>query len=420
MHSTAQQHRHFLFLQGPHGGFFSALAARLKAQGHSLSRINFNGGDKGDWTMADASPFTGAQTEWSSYLALYLFENNITDIVFYGYWRPLHKTAIDIARKAGIRLHGFEEGLLRPYWITMDPRLPCEQVADLAHQVPLRAVANPVSAVMPDMPQNISVWWMLGACLRHYINFFRYSSSFSSYRTHRIDPPLHELKLWTKNVLKYPWRKIVAEIRLKKALADKTPFFLLCLQLDGDSQIRKYSDVSGMAEVIEKTIASFAAQAPAGTRLIIKKHPLDNNAVSFESLIRRLARENGVAGRVVFIEFGKLAGALKEARGMVTVNSSAGLQALFHNCPVKTLGLAAYNIPGLADDQPLNSFWQNPQKPDPAVYQAMQDILLATSQYPGNFYMPQHYTGMIDACLPVMLAPETYNSYAAARLRRYA
>lgn len=419
MHSKAKPHRHFLFLQGPHGGFFSALAARLKFQGHIISRINFNGGDKGDWTMSGASPFTGASAEWPSYLALYLFENNITDIVFYGYWRPLHKTAIDIARKAGIRLHGFEEGLLRPHWVTMDSRLPCEQAEYLARQVPLRSAAGLNAVPVPDAPQNISIWWMLGACLRHYINFFRHYSTFAAYRTHRLFSPSFELKLWTKNVLRYPARKIVAKLRLKKALADKSDFFLLCLQLDGDSQIRKYSDLSGMAEVIEKVIVSFSVHAPENTRLIIKKHPLDNNAVPFESMIRRLSQENGVEGRIAFIEFGKLAIALKEARGMVTVNSSAGLQALFHGCPVKTLGLAVYNIPGLADPRPLDAFWRNPQRPEAAVYQAMQDILLTTSQYPGNFYMPQHYTSMIDACLPVMLAPETGEASAAAPLRRY-
>lgn len=104
---------------------------------------------------------------------------------------------------------------------------------------------------------------------------------------------------------------------------------------------------------------------------------------------------------------------------MVTVNSSAGLQGLFHGCPVKTLGIAVYNIPGLADPQPLDAFWQNPQKPDPAVYQAMQDILLTTSQYPGSFYMPQHYTDMIDSCMPAISAPEAYKACAEAPRRRY-
>ena len=37
--------RTFLFLQGPHGPFFSRLARRLSELGHQTLRVGFNAGD---------------------------------------------------------------------------------------------------------------------------------------------------------------------------------------------------------------------------------------------------------------------------------------------------------------------------------------------------------------------------------------
>ena len=49
-----------------------------------------------------------------------LREKSITDIVLYGDTRPIHAHAIDRARDLGVRIHVFEEGYLRPYWVTYE------------------------------------------------------------------------------------------------------------------------------------------------------------------------------------------------------------------------------------------------------------------------------------------------------------
>ena len=52
------------------------------------------------------------------------------------------------------------------------------------------------------------------------------------------------------------------------------------------------------------------------------------------------------------------------SRGVVTVNSSMGLQSFFHDRPVITLGRAFFALPGLvtpaADQQALNSLFASP------------------------------------------------------------
>jgi len=44
----------------------------------------------------------------------------VTDIVLYGDTRPIHAQAVEIANKLGLSVHVFEEGYMRPYWVTYE------------------------------------------------------------------------------------------------------------------------------------------------------------------------------------------------------------------------------------------------------------------------------------------------------------
>jgi capsular polysaccharide export protein len=112
--------RVFLFLQGPHGPFFWRLArARDAVQGSW--RVGFNRGDRAFWP--DRQSYV-AQTDpletWPDTVARLLDGRKVTDLVVYGDTRPIHATAIAQARARGITVHVFEEGYLRPYWVTYE------------------------------------------------------------------------------------------------------------------------------------------------------------------------------------------------------------------------------------------------------------------------------------------------------------
>ncbi|MGB3402580.1 MAG: hypothetical protein WBA77_07805, partial [Microcoleaceae cyanobacterium] len=102
--------------------------------------------------------------------------------------------------------------------------------------------------------------------------------------------------------------------------------------------------------------------------------------------IRRFSRQFNIADRVHFVRGGKLAALLNEARTAVTVNSTAGQQALWRNIPLRVFGACVYDKPELISRQPLADFFTNPQRPDPQAYRIFRDYLLATSQLPGSFY----------------------------------
>ena len=119
-HLPADQ-RSFLFLQGPHGPFFAALGKILTSAGSSVHRVGFNMGDRVFWPQsASYIPYADTPEAWSDRLREIIAEKGVTDIVLYGDTRPIHAEAVAQARAAGITIHVFEEGYLRPYWITYE------------------------------------------------------------------------------------------------------------------------------------------------------------------------------------------------------------------------------------------------------------------------------------------------------------
>lgn len=393
----------YLFLQGPHGSFMTKLAAQLMRGGHGVYRINFNGGDWIDWPLKGAVNYRGSNERWPAYLDDYIARHGVTDIVLYGYWRPLHKAAIDLARTRGVRIHGFEEGLLRPHWVTLSDRFPHEQADDLREHI-TAGTYRPQDGPPETLPlvTGDNHGSMLFHCYRYYTAYFLAAPFFWRHRSHRGLFPFVDMMKWVWHFFIYPWRKRRSHNKVVKLLKSRIPFFLLCLQLDGDSQIRQYSPYDGMADMMEEVIKSFAQNAPDGARLVVKRHPLDNHGYLHELTCKKLARRYGIEEDVVFIPYGKLAPLLKRALGSVMVNSSTGFSALHHQCPIKTLGQAAYNIDGLVDRKPLDQFWSDPAKSDMALYRQLEETLRRTTQYVGGFYAADAQDITISACVYVV------------------
>ena len=111
--------RSFLFLQGVCSPFFSRLTKSLRDIGQQVQCVNFNVGDvlynPGTRTLCSAHA-----GELESFYKRILHSLDITDLVLFGDCRPVHLPAIALARSAGIRVHVFEEGYFRPYWVTLE------------------------------------------------------------------------------------------------------------------------------------------------------------------------------------------------------------------------------------------------------------------------------------------------------------
>jgi len=381
--------RNFLFLQGPSTPFFGELANRLRAEGHGVYKLNFNVGDKVYWYPNSAESFRDPLPELAFFLKDRYEALNITDQVLFGDRRPVHIPAIAAAESHNVRVHVFEEGYLRPYWVTLE-----RGGVNARSLLPKNPVwYQTVSAHLRRTPANFafeSPFW------RRAVHDVAYHSAgifnpllFPLYRTHStISAPSEYVGFVAQFIKSRQSKRLNAEI-FDRYVKKNTPFFLLPLQLSTDAQIRGHAVLNSTEKLIEYVIRSFARQASNTVRLLIKKHPLDAAITDYRNLICRLARELGCEHRIDFIDTGNLASLCQRALGVVSVNSTAGLVALEQGTPTLCLGNSIYNIHGLTTNLSIDQFWHAPQKPDAELMNDFRVVLLNTVLINGGFYCPQ-------------------------------
>ena len=384
LRQTRPQDRVFLFLQGLPGPFFARLGAALLTAGASIHRIDFNGGDRHDWPLPGALAFRGGAADWPGFLGDVIAAHGITDVILFGDSRPLHVAARRLCADAGIPVHVFEEGYLRPDFVTL------ERGGVNGHSPLPRSLAamRAAAAILPPAADLAPVPSAFGRRARESATYYLWSllaaPRFPRFRSHRPVPALAEGLGWLRRFA----RRGREDRRTAAALAAIAgrDYFVLPLQLDSDSQLRIHSSYGAMRPALDEVIASFARAAPAATLLLVKQHPLDPALTDWRRLTGDIAAAAGVADRVVVIERGDVGEIVRASRGLVTINSTTGTLALAAGVPVKVLGSAIYNIAGLTATVSLDRFWADPGTVDASAYDALRRVLVHRSLLHGGFH----------------------------------
>lgn len=406
--------RVFLLLQGPHGPFFDRLGRLLRAAGATVWRVGFNAGDEFFWRdRARFIPHRGGPGEWPAHLDRLVTEKGVTDIVLYGDVRPIHAAAREAAARQGLVLHVFEEGYLRPYWITyerggsngfsalMDIDLDRMRTVQHAHG----AEVNRPPAHWGDMRQH-----KFYGALYHFM-VLTANRRYPGFSSHRDISLWREFRLNLSRLLLSPAH---AARRWRQARAIREagfPYVLVLMQLEHDSNFRAHSPYSTMSEFTAEVLQAFARSAPHHHHIVFKAHPLEDGRAALKRAIADQARELGLSDRVHFVQGGKLAGLLSQARSAVTINSTAAQQAMWRGLPVKAMGRSVYAKPGLVSDQSLDDFLRRPAPPDQERYRDYRNYLLDTCQVPGGFYAIRSRAHALRLVVDMMLDPD--DPYAA-------
>ena len=374
--------RSFLILQGPIGSFFAKLAERLKAEGCSVLKINFNGGDKFFYNKLEAIDFTLGPAEWGDYVRHIAKIRKITDLIVYSDSRELHKIAIKELKEIGVRIHVFEEGYFRPSWITLE-----ENGVNHNSSLPRDPEFYKAQEAHPPQPILCKSHFVLAAkyAMEYYsASFPGIFGKFEKYNHHFGCSPHKTMYSWMIRVMCYVPRAIIAKQR-EKDVANK-PYFLVVLQLSRDSQIKEHSDFSCMRDYIKFVISNFARNANKADYLVIKNHPLDNGVEDLESYADKIAGEEGVTDRVVFVDGGHLSTLIERSKAAITVNSTSGLSVISRHKPLKVLGRAIYNMEGLTCQNSLEDFWYNQTLPNNDLYKKFKNYVIEKTLINGNFY----------------------------------
>ncbi|MBZ8008469.1 capsular biosynthesis protein, partial [Campylobacter sp. RM9334] len=329
--------------------------------------------------------YKGSLNNLKSYLDNFYKLNKITCIILFGDTRPIHEIAINLAKKLNIKIYVFEEGYLRPNYIT------CEMTGVNANS--LMSKNKNDYKKLNTYKENSKLFKSSFKIMAFYaLMYYTFSIIFQVfYNNKNYHRPLNIMELF--RWFRHFYRKAKYSILEKNVdnLAKKysKKYFLAVLQVHNDSQIKKHFKDKGMKKFIVKTIKSFAKNRANNNVLIFKHHPLDIAYTDYSNIINELTKRLGISDKVFYIHRGNIPNLLKNAKGCICINSTVGMQALYHNCPTIVLGNAIYNIDGLVYKNDLDSFWQNAHNfvSNYNLYLKFQGYLLKNNQYNANFYL---------------------------------
>lgn len=374
-----------LLLQGPVGPFFHNLSSDLQRAGHRVLRINFYGGDIVQYRHPGAVNFSGTPTDWPGFLRNFLRQHDVSTVYLFGAHRPHHESARSICSALKVPVVIFEEGYLRPDWVTADrdgilsessaPRDPDFYPAyEPPHQLP--------------QERKVGTYWLLGALwhLSYALGGIFLHRHFPHYQHHRPYSWAFGFS-WIVKAILYKLRKhndFLLQQRVMAAYPKR--YWFVPLQVKGDAAITFHSPYRQVSDFVADVIISFARHAPGGDHLIIKHHPMDAGLQDYREFIAELGTRYGISQRITYIHHAHLPSLLKNAAGTITINSSLGISSMFHGTPVKALGEAVYDIEGMTFQGPLQAFWKKPGEVNDQLLQKFLAYLRAHSQQIGSFY----------------------------------
>lgn len=376
--------RRLLLLQGPAGPFFARVAEQLRAAGAQVTKVNFNGGEDFYYRGPEVVKFAQPLEQWPAFFEHVARERAVDAIVLFGDCRPLHRLAIERARQLGIEVFVFEEGYLRPDFVTL------ERGGVNGHSsIPRDPSHFDGVQPMPE-PQRRPI---RHAFIKSAIHTICYASAaalardrYPHYRHHRDIRPVAQARLWFQGTL----RRAAHTLRdrsLAKRLeaASMPPYFFVPLQVHLDSQLG-HSPYATINQFIREVVTAFAEHAPPDHALLIKLHPMDRPYSDYSADIEALRLEHGLGERLLYADVINLPAALRGARGTVVINSTVGLSSLTHGTPVKCMGRAVYDLPGLTHQGSLAEFFRAPAAVDRALYKRFRHWLLEQNQLNGSVW----------------------------------
>lgn len=373
-------------MQGPLSPLFKLTGERLKEQGHEVFRINLCAGDWLHWHGENCTNFKGTVSDWPEFIREYLEKHRITDLVLHGDQRIYHRSAIEIALQNDLYIAVTELGALRPGWMTLE-RNGLSTVSHFPIDPSLIVKLAERAGELDLTPKYPSSFWLQTApdVVYNLTNVFL-KPLFPHYQRHTIYPPLSEYIRGAVRLLRETKRNSVAERKMAELRNTGVSYFVVPLQLEGDFQLRRHSPFQSFAEVLEIIFKSLSEEVGANSHLVLKSHPLDVGFEDWPGVSEKLAKKYGISERVHFLDGGGLEGPFEAASGVVTLNSTAGLEALQAGLPVKTLVPAHYDIAGLTHQGDLSGFWSKPERPDLELLQSYIVALAATTQVRGSIH----------------------------------
>ncbi|RLA82231.1 MAG: capsule biosynthesis protein [Epsilonproteobacteria bacterium] len=379
------KNKNILFLQGPMGNFFKKLDNVFKNSGAKTYKIGFNAGDSFFSNHYNYTPYRDTMENYYAFIIDFLNEKKIDKIFLFGDCRFYQSVSIKVAKKLHIEVFVFEEGYIRPNYITMEKH----GVNDFSHISRDPEFYKKVTTLSDRKPMDVeySQFRMVSSSTFYYLvsNIFHFR--YPNYIHHRDFSAVKEFFYGIRSVFRkliYPFHeKRYLEI-IKKELVNK--YFFVPLQTYNDFQILEHSGYRSIEKFIIEILESFAIN-DLDEMLIFKHHPVDRGRRNYKDFIIEQARHFNIEDKVLVLYDVYLPALLQNAKGTITINSTVGLSSLYHDTPTITLGNAIYDIEGLTcKGMKLDDFWHQQVQPDLELLEKYRAYIIETTQLNGSFY----------------------------------
>jgi len=377
-----------LLLQGPMGYFFRDLDLLFRKNGAKTFRIGFNAGDWFFSTKDNYIPYQDTIDNWKDYIENFYIKNKINKVFLFGDCRIYQSIAIEVAQRLNIETYVFEEGYVRPNYVTLEKWGVNNFSLIPRDREFYQQLSKEEYRYKKDYPTNPSFIKMALSAATYYLFAYFGKFRYPYYQHHRELHPFKEFFYGIRNL----YRKYLYKVLEYKKLDDiiNKKFFFVPLQTHNDFQLKTHSSFNTIEEFISIVLKSFSkADIDSETYLVIKHHPMDRGRRDYEKFILTIAKELNVEDRVIVIYDLHLPTLLSHTLGTITINSTVGLQALLHNSPVKVLGNAIYDIDGLCDKRDLNDFLNSPMSVDRELFISFRGYLIKNTQLNCSFYGKQ-------------------------------
>lgn len=403
------QSKRVLLLQGPMGDYFKTVSCWLKKNNIESYKLVLNGGDWFFSKNLNNLHYRGRLSLFDQWLTDQVKAHGFDAMICFGDCRFYHRIAKQVATELGVKFFVFEEGYVRPNYITFEE----EGVNDFSsfkryyqnadHTIP--------DLPLPDRPLQVdsSFKKLIKTAISYYLLWVLCSFLYPYYKHHRLISPFKEVLYW----LKSGFQRVINARREPYQFLDliqhhSDRYFIVALQVHNDSQVRVHSDYADVKDFIEEVMLSFSEHTDKQKHLVLKHHPMDRGYRNYSRFIKSLSLRLGIQDRVHYVCDVHLPTLMKHSLGIVTINSTTGIQALHHGKPVIALGRAIYNLPKLTYQGTLDKFWHNPGRVNRLHYRRFRYALVYYSQLNGSYYGESPW---MDTDLKSKLESSRYRSY---------
>ena len=387
------KNKNILFLQGPMGCFFKKLDSLFREKGANTFKIGLNAGDRLFSHRDNYMAYRGKKEDWAGFIEEFIYTHTIHQLYLFGDCRYYQSIAIEIGYRYGVEVYVFEEGYIRPNFITLE-KYGVNHYSRMSRQRKFYDALklNDYPALNPKKTYP-RVSRMIISAMAYYFMGNVFHFRYPHYEHHRGFSGFREAFFGLRNLYRKQKYKMTEKGLLEKLVLDrKDQFFFVPLQTHNDFQVLQHSGYGSIEKFIIEVIDSFSRYADKKHTLLFKHHPVDRGRRDFSAFIDKQTQRYNVEERVNIVHDLNLPTILQNAKGTITINSTVGLSSIYHNTPVITLGYALYDIKGLTNkDVALKDFWQQQSKPDKVLFEKYQRYIVYNSQLNASFYgkMPE-------------------------------